>query len=192
MTAGLAADRPEVLRAAPPPGAADPAGAEAADGADGADGAADFALAAWREDGAWSLAPLPPCTAGHLPDLLRALRQLPADAGALGLVSLADSTFLLVRVGGGETRLLVADPEAAEGTALGREAVDALVDAGADLAPEDDPWLGDLGLLADLGLEPAALRSLCEDDEAYPDELLGVLAEHLGLGPAYEAALDAT
>lgn len=150
----------------------------------------DVAVAAWREEGEWVVSPLPPTVTGHLRALVVALRQLPADAGALALLTLADDGFLLVREVAGRTGLLVADTDAAEDCALGREAVHAVLGTGAAGAG-DGAWLGDLGLLADLGVAPVELRSLCEDEEAYPDERLGLLAEHLGMGRAFARALAA-
>ena len=59
--------------------------------------AADFALAAVREDGLWSVVPLPPAAAEDLESLLHALRQQPGDLGAIGLLSFAEDFFVVVR-----------------------------------------------------------------------------------------------
>jgi len=150
----------------------------------------DFAVAVWREEGDWGLSMLPLRAAEHLERLVHALRQLPAEGGSLGMVSVVDETFLLVRVQGPQVRLLLADSLVAEDCPVGREAVDTLADAGADLSAPG-PWLGDLAILEDLGIGPVEMRALCEDAEAFPDELLGVLAGHLGVGSAFERALDA-
>ena len=74
----------------------------------------DFALAAYRTDGEWVVAEL---THDHLEDvdvLASALRRFPGDAGTLGLVAIDEDFFVLVRVSGGTTRLLLSDVTAAE------------------------------------------------------------------------------
>jgi hypothetical protein len=51
--------------------------------------ATDFAVAVYREDGQWVVAMLPPSAAEGLESLVHALRQQPAEGGAIGLVSIA-------------------------------------------------------------------------------------------------------
>lgn len=149
----------------------------------------DFAVAVWREEDDWGLELLPRRVAEHLDRLVHALRQLPAEGGSLAMVSVGDETFLLVRVQGSHVRLLLADALVAEDCPLGREAVDTLADAGADLSGQV-PWMGDLAILADLGIDPVEMRALCEDGDAFPDELLAVVAGHLGVGAAFDRVLD--
>ncbi|MGH8837878.1 MAG: tRNA adenosine deaminase-associated protein, partial [Jiangellaceae bacterium] len=78
-----------------------------------AESGVDFALAAYREDGAWQVEQLPPQVAGDLEALLTVVRQRPGDGGALGLVSVDEDFFVAVRVAGGDTRLLLSDVTAA-------------------------------------------------------------------------------
>ena len=75
--------------------------------------AADFALSAVREDGVWSVTPLPPAAADDLDQMIHALRQQPGDAGAIGLVSFSEDFFVILRMVGDDVRLLLSDVTAA-------------------------------------------------------------------------------
>src|SRR4051794_30639179 len=75
--------------------------------------AIDFAFAASREDGLWQVSALPVRAATELSLLLQALGQLPSDSGTLGMVSVDEDFFVLIRVTGGQIRLLLSDVGAA-------------------------------------------------------------------------------
>lgn len=151
----------------------------------------DFALAATREDGAWQVSELPPSVAADLDGLIRALAQLPSDAGTLGMVSVDEDFFVLIRVSGGDVRMLLSDVGAATEDPLARAVVDHL----ALPAPDDDDDqiqpAGDLGLLADLGLSAMELGAMCDDIDLYPDELLGDIARRIGFGGEYDTLISA-
>lgn len=153
----------------------------------------DFAVAAYREDGDWEVAPLPLRAAADLDSLVAALRQLPAETGALALVSVADDFFLAVRVRGARVLVLLSDATAADEWPIAQEAIDMLGLEVPDDSVEADPGpIGDLDLAADLGLPAFELDEICADTEAYPDELLGRVATRLGFGPQFDRALDGT
>ena len=59
---------------------------------------AGYAVAAWREEGRWSVALLPPRATESLDSLLMALRQLIADGGALGFLVVDEDFFVAVRM----------------------------------------------------------------------------------------------
>ncbi|TAK68177.1 MAG: hypothetical protein EPO13_11510 [Actinomycetota bacterium] len=155
------------------------------------DDTVDFALAVWREDGSWVVSPLPARALSGLDEILRSLRQLPADDGALGLVAVADEFFLMIRVNGEHVRLLLSDLNAAYDWALADEVAERL---GIDV-PDDEEELaeiepaGDLTLLADLGMEAAELGLLCSDPELYPDEQVSSIAARLGFAEPLAHAL---
>lgn len=149
----------------------------------------DFAVAAYREDGAWQVNPLPLQAAEDLDDLVTALRRQPAEAGALGLVSVADDFFLALRVRGAQVQLLLSDATAADEWPLAQDALDALDLADEELADDAGP-VGDFTLAADLGLSAMELSAICGDLDAYPDELLGRVAERLGFGELFDDAVD--
>ncbi len=151
----------------------------------------DFAVAASREDGVWTLSTLPPRAATDLTALVRVLAQLPSEVGTIGMVSVEEEFFLLARVAGaGQVRLLLSDVGAATESPLARAVVDRL-----ELPPPDDDDdqiqpAGDLGILADLGLAAMELGAICDDADLYPDELLGDIASRLGFGRAFDEMLD--
>ena len=153
--------------------------------------ATDFAVAAYREDGTWVVASLPPSAADDLERLLHSLRQLPSDGGAIGLVSIAEDFFVAVWVFGGEERILLSDVTAAQDWPLAQEVLERL-----DLPfPEGEELehvqpAGDLTVFAELGLPPMDVAMICEDADLYPDEMLGSIASRLGFGPEFEQAID--
>lgn len=151
----------------------------------------DFAVVVWREDGRWEADALPPHVLDDLDLLIRALRQQPGEGGTLGLVSVGDDFFLLARtVGVAEPRLLLSDVTAAVDWPLAQSALD-LLDGPWDDDIEDLQPAGDVGILADLGLDAMELTALCEDPDLYPDEALDAIASRLGFGDVFNRALDA-
>ena len=82
--------------------------------------AVDFAVVAYLEDGCWRAASLASTAARDLDTLVRTLRQQQGDRGALGLVSVDDDFFVLVRVNGIDVRYLLSDVTAATEWPLAR------------------------------------------------------------------------
>ena len=148
----------------------------------------DFALVAYREEGAWQVHELTPDKVGELEGFVAELRRWPGDAGALGLVSVDEDFFLLVRVRGEETSILLSDLTAATDWPIARSVVELL-----DLplpGDDDDPEpAGDVAIVADLGLGPRDMGALLDDEGLYPDEMLGDIASALGFGPLYDDAV---
>jgi putative tRNA adenosine deaminase-associated protein len=154
--------------------------------------AVDFAFAAYREEGQWQVDPLPPSLGSDLAEMLAVLKQRPGDAGALGMLSVDEDFFMLLRVLGRDERLLLSDVTAATEWPIARAALDHLrlpVPQGDDV--DHVQPAGDLKILADLGLDAMALAAICDDLDAYPDELLGTVADRLGFGAAFQKALVA-
>ncbi len=162
------------------PGGQDDGGFEAAD--------VDFALAAYREQGVWQVQELPRQRAADLPTFVAELRRRPGDVGCLGLVSVDEDFFLLVRVAGPQVRVLLSDVTAATDWPLARAALQQL-----DLPvpdDEDDPEPGgDPAIVADLGLPARDMGALLDDPERYPDETLGEIAHRIGFGTLYDEVL---
>jgi putative tRNA adenosine deaminase-associated protein len=155
------------------------------------DDAVDFAVAAWREEGLWQVVTLPPHSGDTLENLLNALRSQPGEGGVLGLVSVAEEFFLLVRVLGDEVRLLLSDLFAAEDWQLGLEALDRL----GVPSPEDDEGdaaapAGDLRLVEDFGVGPDEIELLLDDQDMWPDEMLATIAARIGFGEQFDAMLE--
>lgn len=153
--------------------------------------AIDFAVAAYREDGDWTLSSLPPRAATELDVLIHALAQLPSEVGTLGMVSVDEDFFLLARVSGRHVRLLLSDVGAATESPLARAVLQRLE---LPLPDDDDDQIqpaGDLGIVADLGVSATQLGALCDDTDLYPDELLADIAQRLGFGSQFDEMLDA-
>lgn len=155
---------------------------------DGSDGV-DFAVAAWRDDGTWTLSALPPRAATELDALLSALGRLPSEVGTLGMVSVDEEYFLLARVSGTRVRLMLSDVGAATESPLAAAVLERLQLP----SPEEDDQVqpaGDLSILSDLGVSARDLAEMCDDEDLYPDELLGDIAGRLGFGRDFDEMLD--
>jgi len=148
-------------------------------------GAVDFALVAYREEGVWQVEDLDEQRAGDLDGLAVELRRYSGDGGALGLVSVDEDFFVMVRVLGPETRLLLSDVTAATDWPLARAVVDHLELPVPDDEDEQEP-AGDLGIVTDLGLGPMDMGALLDDVDLYPDEMLSDIARRLGFGREYD------
>ncbi len=152
----------------------------------------DFAVVVYREDDQWEVDPLPAALTADLEGLIHALRQQPSRGGTIGLVSVGDDFFLLLRVLGEDVRLFLSDVTASVDWVLAREALGYL---GIPVPDEDDldqvlP-AGDMSVLADLGMDEMELGALAGDLDLYPDEVLSSLAGRLGFAEPLERALDA-
>ena len=144
----------------------------------------DFAVAAYRDDGEWQLVELRPSIAEDLDDLTKALGRFPSDVGVLGLVSMNDDFFVLVRKLGTQVRMLLSDVTAASEWPLAGGVADHVDAPDAD---DDDPKpAGDLDIISDLGMAALELGVLCDDDDLYPDEILSDVAARLGFGEAFD------
>ncbi len=148
----------------------------------------DFAVVVYREDDRWVVTPLT-LRNPDLATLIDVVRRHPGESGVIGMVSVADDFFLLVRVLGGRVRLLMSDRSAAAQWPLAREVADELGLSG----PHDDEETpaGDLSIVADLGLDAMELEALCDDLDVYPDEALGEIADELGFGRSFAEAIEA-
>lgn len=149
------------------------------------DDAVDFAAVAYREEGQWRLEELDDDALEDLDTLIDELQRWPGEFGALGLVSVDDEFFLVVRVAGEDVRLLLSDVTAATEWPLAREVVDELEIPVTD--DDDDPTpAGDVDIVEDLGLSAMDMAALLDDFDLYPDELLGDIAHKLGFGRLYD------
>lgn len=147
----------------------------------------DFVVVAYREEGVWQVDRLADDVAADVETLAAELRRWPGDGGALGLVSVDEDFCLLVRVLGARTLVLLSDVTAANDWPVARSALDFL-----ELPlPDDDDQepAGDLGIVADLGLDAMDMGALLDDYDLYPDEVLGDIADRLGFARAYEEAV---
>lgn len=149
------------------------------------DDAVDFAAVAYREEGAWRLRELEDDALEDLDSLIDELQRWPGDFGALGMVSVDDEFFLVVRVAGEDIRLLLSDVTAATEWPLAREVVDELEIPVPGDDDEQEP-AGDVDIVEDLGLSAMEMAALLDDYDLYPDELLGDIAHRLGFGALFD------
>ncbi len=154
-------------------------------------GEVDFALVAFRQDGVWQLQDLAPTAFDTIASLGQALRHVSGDEGAVGMVAVDEDFFVIVRVDGPRTRVLLSDVTAADEWELAQSAIDFL-----GLPPPEDDDIevpaGDLGLLDDLGLHAIEMGALLDDVELYPDEMLSEVARRLGFGELFDDAVGLT
>lgn len=153
--------------------------------------AVDFALAAYREDGVWTVDELAHDVLEDVEKLAAALRRFPGDGGAVGLVAMDEDFFVIVRVAGPSTRVLLSDITAADEWELAGSAVEFL---GLPFPEEDDDQVpaGDLDLLGDLGMHAMDMGVLLDDVDLYPDEMLSDVARRLGFGELFDDAVGLT
>lgn len=147
----------------------------------------DFAVAAYHDEGRWRVVELNPRIGEDVDDLSEALARFPSDVGVLGLVSVNDDFFVIVRRSGTQVRVMLSDVTAIDDWPLAGGVADML-----DLAEpqSDDPQaVGDLEILSDLGMTAFDLGVLCDDDDLYPDDVLLDVAQRLGFGVELEAVL---
>jgi putative tRNA adenosine deaminase-associated protein len=151
----------------------------------------DFALVAYREENVWRLEEIAEERLHDLDALTTELRRYPGDFGSLGLVSIDEDFFVLVRVAGESVRVLLSDVTAATEWPIARSIVEHLE---IPMPEDEDEQLpaGDLGIVADLGLPAMDMGALLDDYELYPDEILGDIAHKLGFGALFEDALGVT
>lgn len=148
----------------------------------------DFAVAAYHDEGRWQVVELLPGLGEDVDELSAALGRFPSDVGVLGIVSIQDDFFVIVRRSGTDIRAMLSDVTAVDDFPIAGGVVELLdiVDTGGD----DDPIaVGDLALLADLGMSAHDLGALCEEVELYPEDMLMDVAERLGFGSELEAVI---
>lgn len=151
----------------------------------------DFALAAYREEGVWRVEDLAHDQLSDVETLAHALRRFPGDGGAVGLVAIDEDFFVILRVAGASTRVLLSDVTAADEWELASSAVDFL---GLPVPEDEDEQVpaGDLDLLGDFGVHAMDMAVLLDDFDLYPDEMLSDVARRLGFGEQFDDAVGYT
>lgn len=146
----------------------------------------DFVVAAYRDDGAWNVVELPPRLGEDFDGFTGALARFPSEVGVLGLASINDDFFVIVRRIGDHLRVMLSDVTAVLDWPFAADVADQLNFP--DPLEENEPApIGDLEIVSDLGLASVELSLLCDDDELFPDEALADVAERLGFGDQFEA-----
>lgn len=150
----------------------------------------DFVIAAWQEDGVWRVEKLPKRTGTDLSLLVESLGAHAADGGVIGFVSVGDDFFVVVRVNGQHTRFLLSDSGAAFDWDIADDVIDQLGFPEIDPADDEGKPIGDLAIVADLGMPGDEISMLSDDDDLYPDDILISIASRLGFGDAFEALIE--
>jgi len=148
----------------------------------------DFALVAYREEGVWQVEQIGEEAVEDIDTLAAELRRWPGDGGSLGLLSFDEDFFLLVRVLGARTKVLLSDVTAATDWPIARSAVEFLNLPLPDDEDDEQVPAGDLSIVADLGMGAMDMGALLDDYELYPDEMLGDIAGKVGFGAQFEEA----
>ena len=128
--------------------------------------------------------------ANDLEELIIQLRRLPGDAGAIGFVSLVEEVFVTVRVRGHHVQVLLSDATAAGEWPIARDVADYL---GEDIPDEDDEPepMGDLGILADLGLSDFDLGAIVDNLDLGSDQMLLTVADKINMDPQFRRVAEA-
>lgn len=150
----------------------------------------DLVISVHREDGQPVAQALNKDLANDLEELIVQLRRLPADAGATGFVSLAEEIFVILRVRGQNVQVILSDASAASDWPIARDVADFLgIDDWPDPEDDDTEPMGDLGMLADLGVSELDMQDYCDnmDDATY--DLLAEMADAMKVGPAFRRVM---
>lgn len=145
----------------------------------------DFAVVAYREEGVWQVEQVAAEKIVDIDSFAAELRRWPGDGGALGMVSVDEDFFVLVRVTGANAQVLLSDVTAATDWPIARSAVEFL---GIPLPDDEDDQepAGDPGILADLGISAMDMGALLDDYDLYPDEMLADIATKVGFGEQFD------
>lgn len=154
----------------------------------------DFVIAGYREDGQAVVSGLGKDLANDLDELIVQLRRLPGDAGVIGFVSLVEEVAIIVRVRGQFVQVFLSDGAAAADWPIARDIADYLgvdVPDGEDDDDDDDSEpMGDLRILADLGLSELDLSALCDDLDLSSDQLLADVADKIKIGTEFRRVAE--
>lgn len=165
-----------------------------ADPEDASDDEIDYVIAAYREDGQLVVSALARDLANDLDELIVQLRRLPGDAGALGFVSLVEEVFVVVRVRGQHVQVLLNDATAASDWPIARDVADYLGEEIPDEDEDDEEGepMGDLGILADLGLSDFDLGAIIDDFDLSSDQALIAIADKIKINPQFRKVAEAS
>jgi putative tRNA adenosine deaminase-associated protein len=150
----------------------------------------DFVLAAYREDGVSQVQALDDDLANDLEELVAQLRRLPGDAGAIGFVSLVEEVFVIVRVRGQHVQVLLSDATAAGDWPIARDVADYLGVEIPDPDDDDEP-MGDLAILADLGLSEFELIGIIDNLDLGSDQMLTEISDKINIGQQFRRFAEA-
>ena len=147
----------------------------------------DFAVAAWHEDGQWTLAQLP--DPQDLVKIIGGLKAQQTNGGAIALISIDEEFFILIRVLGSHISLFLSDATCALDYPVAEELLE-IADLPMPEDDEDSSPIGHVEILSDLGMNGMEISALCDDSELFPDEQLEAIANRLGFGDQFAELLQ--
>ncbi len=147
--------------------------------------AIDLAVVAYRDEGEWNVADLPPRALDDVETISRELRRYPGETGALALVAVDEDFVLLIRAQGSVVRVLLSDATAATDWPIARSAIDH-IGVHVDLDDEEQAPAGDLAIVADMGFAAADMGELLDDWDLLPEDVLSEIADRLGFGEKFD------
>lgn len=147
----------------------------------------DIAVAAWHEDGRWTLEQLP--NAQDLVHIIDRLKSLRINGGAVALIAIDEEFFILIRVLGSHISMFLSDATCALDYEVAADFIE-LADL-PSVDEDDEPMpVGHLDILADLGMNHMEISALCDDAELFPDEQLDAIATRLGFGEEFRLLFE--
>ena len=150
----------------------------------------DFALVAYREENVWHLDEVNDDLLHDIDSFATELRRYPGDFGSLGLVSIDEDFFVLVRVAGERTRVLLSDVTAATEWPIARDVADMLGEEIPDPDEEEAEPMGDLGILSDLGVSDFDMSTLIDNLDLSSDQMLIEIADKIKIGPQFRKVAE--
>ena len=147
----------------------------------------DIAVAAWHEDGRWTLALLP--DAHDLAQIIDRLKSQQTNGGAIALIAIEDEFVIIARMLGDQMQMMISDVTYALDYEVAAELIEVLDLEFPEEEDESQPG-GDLDLLNDLGVSQMELLTILDDPELYPDEQLEALANRLGFGDQFNQVIE--
>ena len=149
----------------------------------------DFALIAWREDGSWQLSRISDDAITDIGIALDALRSQQGDGGAIAMITVDDSFFILIRQVGDRMQMVLSNVLMALEYEIASEVLE-LLDIDSPEEDDSDEPAGDLNILSDFGIDALDLQMICDDAEQFPDEQLGSIARQLGFSSEYSEIVE--
>lgn len=149
----------------------------------------DFVTALYREDGSPVAMVLPDACANDLDELIAQLRRMPGDTGALGIASVDGEFFVICRSRGRRVQVLLSDSLASSDWPLARDVVDYLGLDVPDDDEEDSESVGDLDILADLGLSEFDMENVLDDVDEDSGELAHRIVTRIGFAAPFDRAV---
>jgi putative tRNA adenosine deaminase-associated protein len=147
----------------------------------------DLAVAAWHEDGRWTLGLLP--DPHDIPQIISRLKSQQTNGGAIALIAIDEEFFMIIRVLGSHISMFLSDASTAFDYPVAEELLE-IADIPMPEGDEDAEPTGHLEILADLGISGMEISALCNDAELFPDEQLEAIAARLGFGEEFSELLD--